>query len=92
MYLYSSMVLKKGNVANQREHLILLLANMDIRNKNLQTYTHVSMSFVLHGKNQRIQSKSIFSLIPSFNRLMVLMKNCYPVGRQDGSGIDGHDF
>lgn len=39
-----SLVLKKGNVANQREHLILLLANMDIRNTNLQTYTHVSLS------------------------------------------------
>ncbi|KAF7833505.1 callose synthase 7-like [Senna tora] len=29
---------KKGNVANQREHLILLLANMDIRNKNAESY------------------------------------------------------
>ncbi|KAL7129205.1 hypothetical protein ABFS83_13G048900 [Erythranthe nasuta] len=29
---------QKGNVANQREHLILLLANMDVRNKNLQDY------------------------------------------------------
>ncbi|KAK4398212.1 Callose synthase 7 [Sesamum angolense] len=27
---------QKGNVANQREHLILLLANMDVRKKNLQ--------------------------------------------------------
>lgn len=25
---------KKGNVANQREHLILLLANIDIRNRS----------------------------------------------------------
>lgn len=24
---------KKGNVANQREHLILLLANTDVRNR-----------------------------------------------------------
>ncbi|XP_047947966.1 callose synthase 7-like [Salvia hispanica] len=29
---------QKGNVANQREHLILLLANMDVRNKSLQDY------------------------------------------------------
>ncbi|KAK4438966.1 Callose synthase 7 [Sesamum alatum] len=29
---------QKGNVANQREHLILLLANMDVRKKNLQEY------------------------------------------------------
>ena len=32
----SSLDMKKGNVANQREHLILLLANIDIRNKNPQ--------------------------------------------------------
>lgn len=29
---------KKGNVANQREHLVLLLANMDVRNKTLQDH------------------------------------------------------
>ncbi|GFQ05882.1 callose synthase 7 [Phtheirospermum japonicum] len=29
---------QKGNVANQREHLILLLANMDVRNRSLQDY------------------------------------------------------
>ncbi|KAH7533719.1 hypothetical protein FEM48_Zijuj04G0161500 [Ziziphus jujuba var. spinosa] len=29
---------QKGNVSNQREHLILLLANMDVRRKNLQSY------------------------------------------------------
>ncbi|XP_051151939.1 callose synthase 7 isoform X2 [Andrographis paniculata] len=29
---------QKGNVANQREHLILLLANMDVRQKDLQHY------------------------------------------------------
>ncbi|KAH6795563.1 hypothetical protein C2S51_036549 [Perilla frutescens var. frutescens] len=32
---------QKGNVANQREHLILLLANMDTRNKSRQPYTHL---------------------------------------------------
>jgi callose synthase len=33
---------KRGNVANQREHLILLLANMDVRNRrNLDDYTTV---------------------------------------------------
>ncbi|KAJ0051718.1 hypothetical protein Pint_01407 [Pistacia integerrima] len=30
--------LKKGNVANQREHLILLLANMDVRNKKSDNF------------------------------------------------------
>ncbi|KAL2496657.1 Callose synthase 7 [Forsythia ovata] len=29
---------QKGNVANQREHLILLLANMDVRNRDIQDY------------------------------------------------------
>jgi callose synthase len=32
---------KRGNVANQREHLILLLANMDVRNRSLDDYTAV---------------------------------------------------
>ncbi|XP_027339849.1 callose synthase 7 [Abrus precatorius] len=31
---------QKGNVANQREHLILLLANMNIRNKNPSSQLH----------------------------------------------------
>ncbi|KAK3032507.1 hypothetical protein RJ639_036174 [Escallonia herrerae] len=30
--------MKKGNVANQREHLILLLANIDIRSKTVENY------------------------------------------------------
>lgn len=37
---------KKGNVANQREHLILLLANMDVRNKSSQDYELVSILFI----------------------------------------------
>lgn len=32
--------IKKANVANQREHLILLLANMDIRNKSVDDDAH----------------------------------------------------
>jgi len=40
--LILSMESKRGNVANQREHLILLLANMDVRNRrNLDDYTTV---------------------------------------------------
>ncbi|KAG7012054.1 Callose synthase 7 [Cucurbita argyrosperma subsp. argyrosperma] len=35
-WLSSIFGFQKGNVANQREHLILLLANIDIRNKNPQ--------------------------------------------------------
>lgn len=39
--------MKKGNVANQREHLILLLANIDSRNKNYEEYELVyPLSFV----------------------------------------------
>lgn len=34
--------MKKGNVANQREHLILLLANIDVRKKNPREYGQVS--------------------------------------------------
>ncbi|KAF5744039.1 callose synthase 7-like isoform X1 [Tripterygium wilfordii] len=37
-WLSSVFGFQKGNVANQREHLILLLANMDIRGKNLEDY------------------------------------------------------
>ncbi|KAJ0085039.1 hypothetical protein Patl1_07847 [Pistacia atlantica] len=39
-------MLSKANVANQREHLILLLANMDVRNKNLENYTLMSSGSV----------------------------------------------
>ncbi|KAL8507919.1 hypothetical protein ACS0TY_018463 [Phlomoides rotata] len=38
---------QKGNVANQREHLILLLANMDVRNKNLQNYVLLDSNTIL---------------------------------------------
>ncbi|KAG8386708.1 hypothetical protein BUALT_Bualt03G0177100 [Buddleja alternifolia] len=37
---------QKGNVANQREHLILLLANMDARKKNLQDYEQLDSNTV----------------------------------------------
>ncbi|KAI4308103.1 hypothetical protein L6164_031210 [Bauhinia variegata] len=36
-WLSSVFGFQKGNVANQREHLILLLANMDIRNKHTES-------------------------------------------------------
>ncbi|KAJ7960658.1 Callose synthase-like protein [Quillaja saponaria] len=37
-WLSSIFGFQKGNVANQREHLILLLANIDIRNKDIEAY------------------------------------------------------
>ncbi|KAF8408943.1 hypothetical protein HHK36_005013 [Tetracentron sinense] len=43
--------LKKGNVENQREHLILLLANVDIRNKPLQNYSELDYGTVEHLMN-----------------------------------------
>lgn len=35
--------MKKGNVENQREHLILLLANIDGRRRNSGDYTQVNL-------------------------------------------------
>ncbi|XP_007048881.2 PREDICTED: callose synthase 7 isoform X1 [Theobroma cacao] len=40
-WLLSLYGFQKGNIANQREHLILLLANIDVRNKNLETYSEL---------------------------------------------------
>ena len=38
-WLSSIFGFQKGNVANQREHLVMLLANLDVRNKNLDDTT-----------------------------------------------------
>ncbi|XP_034931191.1 putative callose synthase 6 isoform X1 [Populus alba] len=38
-WLSSIFGFQRGNVANQREHLILLLANMDVRKRSLDDYT-----------------------------------------------------
>ncbi|OMP06015.1 hypothetical protein COLO4_08385 [Corchorus olitorius] len=40
-WLLSLYGFQKGNIANQREHLILLLANLDVRKKNLETYFQI---------------------------------------------------
>ncbi|KAK0588619.1 hypothetical protein LWI29_003248 [Acer saccharum] len=45
-WLSSVFGFQKGNVANQREHLVLLLANMDVRKKNLEGYTELSSNTV----------------------------------------------
>lgn len=37
-WLYLVFGFQKGNVANQREHLILLIANMDVRDKDIEHY------------------------------------------------------
>ncbi|KAH9770734.1 callose synthase 7 [Citrus sinensis] len=41
-WLSSVFGFQKGNVANQREHLILLLANMDVRKRDLADYTEMA--------------------------------------------------
>ncbi|XP_044504191.1 callose synthase 7-like [Mangifera indica] len=45
-WLSSYFGFQKGNVANQREHLILLLANMDVRSKNSENYVQLSSTTV----------------------------------------------
>ncbi|XWS30100.1 hypothetical protein CRYUN_Cryun24cG0088900 [Craigia yunnanensis] len=47
-WLLSLYGFQKGNIANQREHLILLLANIDVRNKNLETYFQLDSITIQH--------------------------------------------
>ncbi|KAF6171148.1 hypothetical protein GIB67_012222 [Kingdonia uniflora] len=47
-WLWSVFGFQEGNVANQREHLILLLANVDIRNKHHENYMQVDNHTVKH--------------------------------------------
>ncbi|GLT70370.1 hypothetical protein SLA2020_424530 [Shorea laevis] len=45
-WLTSLFGFQKGNVANQREHLILLLANMDVRKRSNEDYTQLKSDTV----------------------------------------------
>ncbi|KAM1010652.1 callose synthase 7-like isoform X1 [Malus sylvestris] len=45
-WLSSIFGFQKGNVANQREHLLLLLANMDVRHRNLENFTELNSATV----------------------------------------------
>ncbi|PIA41499.1 hypothetical protein AQUCO_02200132v1 [Aquilegia coerulea] len=47
-WLWLTFGFQKGNVANQREHLILLLANVGIRNKPPETYLQLDIHTVPH--------------------------------------------
>ncbi|KAL6140432.1 hypothetical protein ACLB2K_058731 [Fragaria x ananassa] len=47
-WLYVIFGFQKGNVANQREHLILLLANIDVRHRSLENYTELNSPTVQH--------------------------------------------
>ncbi|XP_010525558.1 PREDICTED: putative callose synthase 6 isoform X2 [Tarenaya hassleriana] len=46
-WLASNFGFQRGNVANQREHLILLLANSDVRNRNAESYDELKSSTVM---------------------------------------------
>ncbi|KAK4369083.1 hypothetical protein RND71_012875 [Anisodus tanguticus] len=49
-WLASAFGFQKANVANQREHLILLLANMDIRNRSVEDDANYNeMAHEMHG-------------------------------------------
>ncbi|KAF9590661.1 hypothetical protein IFM89_036153 [Coptis chinensis] len=47
-WLWLTFGFQKGNVANQREHLILLLANVGIRNKAHEAYEQLDSHTVIH--------------------------------------------
>ncbi|XP_057461872.1 callose synthase 7-like isoform X2 [Actinidia eriantha] len=47
-WLSSIFGFQKGNVANQREHLILLLANIDVRNHNIENNVQSNKTTVQH--------------------------------------------
>ncbi|XP_047308713.1 callose synthase 7-like isoform X2 [Impatiens glandulifera] len=47
-WLSSIFGFQKGNVANQREHLILLLANMDVRDRSLANYVQLNSATIQH--------------------------------------------
>ncbi|XP_059663341.1 putative callose synthase 6 [Cornus florida] len=51
-WLSSVFGFQKGNVANQREHLILLLANIGIRNRNADDYSELDSNTVLLLKDK----------------------------------------
>ncbi|KAL6134958.1 hypothetical protein ACLB2K_067186 [Fragaria x ananassa] len=51
-WLYLIFGFQKGNVANQREHLILLLANIDVRHRSLENYTELNSATVQHLKEK----------------------------------------
>ncbi|KAK8274813.1 hypothetical protein V6Z12_D10G096300 [Gossypium hirsutum] len=47
-WLLSLYGFQKGNIANQREHLILLLANIHVRSRNLETYYQLDSFTIQH--------------------------------------------
>ncbi|KAF5481508.1 hypothetical protein F2P56_002150 [Juglans regia] len=51
-WLSSVFGFQKGNVANQREHLVLLLANIDIRNQETENTTELGSASVMEIKGK----------------------------------------
>ncbi|KAM1716874.1 hypothetical protein COP2_025053 [Malus domestica] len=74
-WLSSIFGFQKGNVANQREHLLLLLANMDVRHRNLENYTELNSSTV-----QRLMEKVFKNYRSWFNYLHCKSNLRFPRG------------
>ncbi|KAG7561405.1 Glycosyl transferase family 48 [Arabidopsis thaliana x Arabidopsis arenosa] len=55
-WLASEFGFQRGNVANQREHIILLLANADIRNRNDEEYDELKPSTVIELMDKTFKS------------------------------------
>lgn len=66
---------QKGNVANQREHLILLLANIDVRHRDLENYNELNS-----GTVQRLKDKIFKNYQSWFNYLHCKSNLRFPEG------------
>lgn len=94
--MLNSWDMKKGNVANQREHLILLLANIDGRGRNPGDYTQVNpfsfetlfvlfikLCFMLYLFNSCFNLHFFLSPLIDYNLVAVGKWYCSTVGGQD---------
>ncbi|XP_048434361.1 callose synthase 7 isoform X2 [Pyrus x bretschneideri] len=66
---------QKGNVANQREHLLLLLANMDVRHRNLENFTELNSATI-----QQLSEKIFKNYRSWFNYLHCKSNIRFPPG------------
>ncbi|KAM7497719.1 hypothetical protein LguiA_022133 [Lonicera macranthoides] len=74
-WLSSVFGFQKGNVANQREHLILLLANIDARHKDVQDYEELDPDTV-----QQLMTKIFKNYCSWCNYLHVTSNLLFPPG------------
>ncbi|KAM1768097.1 hypothetical protein ACFX12_046109 [Malus domestica] len=68
---------QKGNVANQREHLLLLLANMDVRHRNLENFTELNSATI-----QQLSEKIFKNYRSWFNYLHCKSNIRFPPGEE----------